>query len=183
MHEHTDEQLVRAFQRGDEAAFGTFVARHRDRLYRLAVLWLHDAQHAEDVLQEALMRSYTGLGRFRFRAQPATWLIRVCRNVCREFNRSRRFEPLAPETVEALRFEPDFAGGLDGGARIAELRALVATLPERQRQALTLRVFEDLSVAETAHAMGCRPGTVKAHVNKAVTALRGQLNVAECAHD
>jgi RNA polymerase sigma-70 factor (ECF subfamily) len=55
----TDDDLVRRFQRGDEIAFSAFVARHQDRLIRLARLWLTDAEDAPDVVQEVLMRSYT----------------------------------------------------------------------------------------------------------------------------
>ena len=91
----TDDDLVRRFQRGDEVAFSVFVGRHQDRLYRLARLWLADAQDAQDVVQEVLMRSYTGLKRFAFRAQPTTWLVRTTRNVCHEFNRRRRLSKLA----------------------------------------------------------------------------------------
>ena len=112
MQETSDEQLVRAFQRGDEGAFEVFVKRHQDRVFRLAGLWLYDSSQAVDVLQETLLRSYTGLGRYRFRAQPATWLMRVCRNVCREFNRQRRFDALATESP-AFSFKPDYGDGLD----------------------------------------------------------------------
>lgn len=97
MHERSDEQLVRAFQAGDESAFSIFVARHQDRVYRLAMLWLKDQSRADDMLQETFLRSYTGLGQFRFRAQPHTWLLRVLRNVCREENRRYATHPLAED--------------------------------------------------------------------------------------
>jgi RNA polymerase sigma-70 factor (ECF subfamily) len=176
MQEQTDEHLVRAFQRGDDVAFGLFVERHQDRVYRLAVMWLRDAQQADDVLQEAFLRSYTGLARFRFRASPSTWLFRVCRNVCREFNRARRFEPLDESFMTEMRFDPHFAEQLVAGERIGELRTALEALPQRQKEVVALRLFEELPVADTARIMGCRPGTVKAHLNKAVTALRAQLD-------
>ncbi len=184
MHDPTDEQLLRAFQRGDATAFATFVDRHQDRVYRLALLWLKDPGLAEDALQETLVRSYTGFGRFRFRARPSTWLLRVCRNVCRELNRRRRFEPLDERMLEGLRFEPDPGRDRDQAARIAELRAALATLPERQAQVVSLRMLEELSVADTAAVMGCREGTVKAHLHRAMTALRHRLqNGGSEAHE
>lgn len=179
MSELTDEQLVRAFQRGDEAAFSRFVARHQDRVYRLSVMWLHDAQMAGDATQEAFLRSYTGLGRFRFKAQPRTWLLRVCRNVCWEFNRRRRFEPLDDAFLDTLAIQPDHVELLAARVHIADLREAVSRLPERQRQVVTLRMFEELSVADTARVMGCRPGTVKAHLNKAISALRAKMDSRE----
>lgn len=165
----TDEELVRRFQRGDEAAFSEFVARHQDRLYRLALLWSYDAQDAHDVVQEAFMRSYTGLMRFAFKAQPTTWMVRIVRNVCHEMNRKR------PTTTSTVDDEPDTRTPMQQHATantVREIRRLVARLPDRQRDVVILRVFEELPVADTARVMGCRPGTVKALLNKAMTRLR-----------
>ena len=167
MLEPSDAELVRAFQNGDQVAFTRFAARHQDRVYRMAVVWLFDSSLAADVLQETLLRSYTGLGRFRFRASPSTWLLRVCRNICHEENRrTARVRPL-PEDYDVPADEApdppdDLAKALEG----------VRALPPRQREVVMLRLFEELSVADTARVMGCRPGTVKAHLNKALGALR-----------
>jgi RNA polymerase sigma-70 factor (ECF subfamily) len=166
----TDDDLVRRFQRGDDVAFSTFVARHQDRLFRLARVWLADAEDAPDVVQEVLMRSYTGLRRFAFRAQPTTWLVRTTRNVCHEFNRRRPAmsnalapEPIAPETPDHYHSRRQIAG---------KVHRLIARLPDRQRDVVVLRLFEELSVADTARVMGCRPGTVKALLHKAVARLQ-----------
>ncbi len=77
MPSRSDEQLVREFQRGDEDAFSVFVQRHEDRIYRLAVMWLRDGSLVNDVLQEVWVRTYTGVQRFRFAAQPSTWIARI----------------------------------------------------------------------------------------------------------
>ena len=69
-----------------------------------------------------------------------------------------------------------FAEQLEAGEQIDELRTALETLPQRQKEVVALRLFEELPVADTARIMGCRPGTVKAHLNKAVTALRAQLD-------
>lgn len=175
MSEQSDEQLVRAFQRGDEDAFACFVRRHSDRAWRLAVFWLRDAGHADDAVQEMLLRTYTGIGRFRFRAAPTTWMLRILRNVCHELNRSRSFVPLNDAILQSLEFDSDPVGVLSDRAGVARLRAAIATLPERQRQVVTLRVLEEMSIAETAKVMGCRQGTVKAHLNKATNNLKGIL--------
>ena len=165
MSEPSDAELVRAFQKGDQVAFTRFAARHQDRVYRMAVVWLFDASLAADVLQETLLRSYTGLGKFRFRASPATWLLRVCRNICHEENRRSARVRSLPEDYDAPAEEtapPELRGVLEK----------VNELAPRQREVVMLRMFEELSVAETARIMGCRPGTVKAHLNKALNALR-----------
>jgi RNA polymerase sigma-70 factor (ECF subfamily) len=175
MHERSDEQLVRAFQAGDESAFSIFVARHQDRVYRLAMLWLKDQSRADDTLQETFLRSYTGLGQFRFRAQPHTWLLRVLRNVCREENRRYATHPLAEDFGSEQSIEPDFAAAQDRPRQLAKLHDALKRLPERQRDVVMLRLFEELSIAETAKIMGCRSGTVKAHLNKALNGLRNMF--------
>ena len=169
----SDAELVRRFQQGDEQAFAMLVERFQDRIYRLALVWLRDSQNAGDACQEVFLRAYKGLGRFRFRSAPFTWLYRATRNVCSELNRQR--------TAEALKAEPmDLSGGAEEELRseqvAQQVRRMVEQLPERQQQVVLLRVFEDLSVAETAHAMGCRPGTVKALLHKAMTRLRSEAN-------
>ena len=168
--EASDAELVREFQNGDALAFDVLVRRHQDRLYRLAAVWLIDAARAEDVTQEVFLRAFRGLPRFRFRAQPFTWLYRTTRLVCHEMNRQRRFEPL-PDNEPVAHGNP-----ADAEIALAEVRALVAELPRRQCEVVMLRIFEDLSVRETAALMGCREGTVKALLNKARTQLAGTHN-------
>jgi RNA polymerase sigma-70 factor, ECF subfamily len=172
--EATDEDLVRAFQRGEVAAFSLFVDRHTARLYRLASVWLFDRSLAADVVQETLTRSYRGLWKFRFRAEPATWLARVCRNICHEENRY---------TAKHLPMH-DLTAMIEAGGEVADTAssdgrlplALLDRLPPRQRDVVVLRVLEGLSVAETARVMGCRAGTVKAHLHKALANLRIEWN-------
>ena len=170
--DESDVELVRRFQRGDSDAFDVLVRRHQDRLYRMAAVWLHNDQQAADVVQEAFLRSIRGLGAFRFRAAPFTWLYRTTRNVCHEFNRRRPTEPLETEPDDPSPGVEQQVSQLDAARTV---RALLAGLPARQREVVLLRIFEDLSVRETAKAMGCREGTVKALLHKATTRLRLDL--------
>jgi len=168
----SDVQLVRRFQRGDNDAFDELVRRHQDRLYRMAVVWLHHDQQAADVVQEVFLRSIRGLGAFRFRSAPFTWLYRTTRNVCHEYNRRRRTESLETEPGDPSPGVEQQVAQLDAAHTV---RSLLAGLPERQREVVLLRIFEDLSVRETARAMGCREGTVKALLHKAKARLRLDL--------
>ncbi len=163
-----DNELVRRFKRGDRDAFVEFARRHQDRLFRLASVWLFDPQQAADATQETLLRSFTGLKGFRHEAHPTTWLFRMLKNVCHEMN--RRKTPHTDPTDPTC--EPGPEGDLVTDESVAAVRRLVAGLPERQRDVVMLRVFEDLSVDDTARVMDCRPGTVKAHLNKAMKTLR-----------
>lgn len=168
--ETSDQQLLRAFHAGDILAFSALVRRHQDAIYRLCHSWLFDTQRSEDASQEVFLRAFARLPRFRFRSAPYTWLYRTARLVCHEFNRERRHETTSPD---------DHAGPASDPATkdraLIQLLDEVRKLPQRQREVITLRVFENLSVRETAKLMGCREGTVKALVFKAKATLRKRL--------
>ena len=170
--EQSDVELVRQFKSGESKAFDAIVERFQDRVYRLTCVWLYDTQNAADATQEVFVRAYTGLRRFRFRSQPFTWLYRTTRNVCSEFNRSRRAEPLEQEPVDEGALPERTLSDFERARRV---RQLVERLPDRQQEVVMLRIFEDLSVRETARLMGCREGTVKALLHKATKNLKPVL--------
>ncbi|MBT8099272.1 MAG: RNA polymerase sigma factor, partial [Gammaproteobacteria bacterium] len=119
--------------------------------------------------QEVFVRGFKGLRSFRFRSAPFTWLYRTTRNVCNEFNRVRRSEPLDAEPRDWSKTPEGLVAVHEKAQRVREF---VARLPERQREVVVLRIFEDLSVKEAAKLMGCREGTVKALLHKATASLR-----------
>jgi RNA polymerase sigma-70 factor (ECF subfamily) len=178
--EHSDIELVRQFKSGDSRAFDAIVERFQDRVYRLACVWLYDAQNAPDATQEVFVRSYTGLRRFRFRSEPFTWLYRTTRNVCSEFNRVRRTEALEQEPVDASAAPEQDVTDYERARRV---RQTVARLPARQQEVVMLRIFEDLSVGETAKLMGCREGTVKALLHRATNNLKRVIAMQGTVHD
>lgn len=171
----SDVELVKLFKSGSAQAFDAIVVRFQDRIYRLACVWLYDPQLASDVTQEVFVRGHKGLRAFRFRAQPFTWLYRTTRYVCNEFNRTRRTEPLTDEPPDTASLPETMVAGIESARRVHDL---VAALPARQREVVMLRIFEDLSVKETAQAMRCREGTVKALLHKATANLRKALEKA-----
>ena len=169
MDDTSDVELVRQFKKGNVQAFDAIVRRYQDRIYRLASVWLYDQQFAADVAQEVFIRGFKGLRAFRFRSAPFTWLYRTTKNVCHEFNRRRRTDPLDEEPTSSSP-GPEQQSSEQQNAR--KVRQLVEGLPERQREVVLLRIFEDLSVRETARSMGCREGTVKALLHKAMNKLK-----------
>lgn len=178
--DRSDAELVRLFKSGDEQAFEAIVRRFQDRIYRLACVWLHDEQQALDVAQEVFVRGFQGLRSFRFRAAPFTWLYRTTRNVCGEFNRARRADRLEHEPGDPGHGTERKVADVESARRV---RDLVAGLPPRQREVVMLRIFEDLTVRQTALAMGCREGTVKALLHKAINKLRLDVDPEEYGHE
>lgn len=169
LDDNSDVELVRLFKSGNTAAFDAIVRRFQDRIYRMACVWLYDEQFACDAAQEVFARSYKGLRSFRFRSAPYTWLYRTTKNVCKEFNRVRRTDSLNDEPKDSSLAPDNLLEDFETARRV---RQMVAGLPERQREVVLLRIFEDLSVKETAHAMGCREGTVKALLHKATNNMK-----------
>ena len=165
-----DEDLVRRFQKGEQRAFEDFVKRHQHRIFRLCTNFVRPEVDPADACQEVFVRAYTGLPRFRFGAKPFTWLYGTAKNVCRELNRKVRSNSLPIGELELAAPESDATT-----PNFKVIKALVQQLPERQRDVVLLRMFEDLSVAETAASLGVRPGTVKAHLHKAVANLKSAL--------
>jgi RNA polymerase sigma-70 factor (ECF subfamily) len=145
--------------------------RYQDRIYRLATGMLRAPHAAADATQEVFLRAYTGLPRFRFGASVYTWLFATLRNVCRELNRRER--PVVdgpPKDIEDCRYEPARRAGAE--ERLERVMRRVRDLPQRQRDVFLLRIFEGLSVAETAKVLRCREGTVKVHLHRAMNAIR-----------
>jgi RNA polymerase sigma-70 factor (ECF subfamily) len=175
LDDRSDVELVRLFKSGDADAFDAIVRRFQDRIFRLACVWLYDEQLAGDAAQEVFVRGFKGLRRFRFRSSPFTWLYRTTKNVCHELNRVRRSEPLEHEAHDASSIPERLVSTYDSARQVREL---VEALPARQREVVMLRIFEEMSVKETAQSMGCREGTVKALLHKATVHLRKRAQKA-----
>lgn len=154
-----------------DADFREYVASNLDRLCRFAYLVCHDWQRAEDAVQKALTRVYPRWSRIDS-ANPHAYVRRAVVNNLNEerrrfwFQRERSSDDLPEPT------QPDHAE--DSTARLAMLDAL-ARLPKRQRLAVILRHWEDLSVEQTADIMSCSTGTVKSQTARGLQTLRGLL--------
>jgi RNA polymerase sigma-70 factor, ECF subfamily len=168
-----DRDLLRAHVAGDPEAFGTLFARHRDRLWSVALRTSGDPEEAADALQDALVSAFRRAEAFRGDSEVTTWLHRIVVNACLDRHRRRavrRTEPLQedsdePTPVGASPVADPADVAVDHDRRTSVLRAL-ATLPIEQRAALVLVDMEGYSVEETAAILGCAPGTVKSRCSR-----------------
>jgi RNA polymerase sigma-70 factor (sigma-E family) len=156
------------------------VTRLFDRDYvalcRLATVLLADPARAEDVVQEAFLRTFSGWGRLRDPSKADAYLRRAVVNLSRSGLRRRRRELRGNEATwwrDDRRDSAGLSGGIDDSVR-AVLDA-VRGLPPRQREAVVLHYLADLTEADVAAAMGCSVGTVKSQLSKARTTLALQL--------
>jgi RNA polymerase sigma-70 factor (ECF subfamily) len=178
-----DSQLVERARGGDVRAYETLVRRYQDLAYRTAYLITGRAADAEDAAQEGLVKAWYALGRFRSGAPFRPWLLTIVSNEARNRRRSgRRQDDLAVRVAE-VRPSGDAAPSPEAAALAQERRrtllALVSRLPERDRQVIAARFFLELSEAEMATVLGCRRGTVKSRVSRALARLRAALGDQE----
>ncbi|OGF20996.1 MAG: hypothetical protein A2V63_02280 [Candidatus Eisenbacteria bacterium RBG_19FT_COMBO_70_11] len=173
--EAAEEFLVARARSGDQEAFRDLVEHQRDRAYALALRILRHPQEAEEAAQEAFVRAWRALPRFRGDARFSTWIHRIVarRALDRAAARKRRLgREVGVESAEAL---PAPGGGTDAAAawsRARRLEALMATLSEAQRAVVTLYYYENRSVEEVAKALRMPEGTVKTHLSRSRAALR-----------
>ncbi|ABL84180.1 MULTISPECIES: RNA polymerase sigma factor SigM [unclassified Nocardioides] len=181
----TDQDLLRAHVDGDPDAFGLLFARHRDRLWAVAVRTMGNREDAADGLQDGLVAAYRRAGTFRGDAAVTTWLHRVVVNACLDRLRAakvRRAEAL-PDDLEEYRDRGSTASSTPATEDPADLAvrderrrlvlAALATLPDEQRAALVLVDMEGYPVAEAAQVLDCAVGTVKSRCS------RGRARLAE----
>lgn len=153
-----------------DAAQQAFCAREHGRLVGALHVYTGDRDLAYELAQEALARACRDWAKVSRMEAPGAWAHRVAMNLAHSFFRRRGAERRARARLTRER-RPADADPVDAVA----LRGAIARLPRRQRQAVVLRYFTQLSVAEAATAMGCRPGTVRALTSQGLEALRGHL--------
>ncbi|MGA8255009.1 MAG: RNA polymerase sigma factor SigM [Nocardioides sp.] len=181
MEERTDAELLSAHVSGESAAFGVLFARHRDRLWAVALRTMGNPEDAADGLQDGMVAAYRRAASFRGDAQVTTWLHRVVVNACLDRHRAarvRRTETLPDDLEEyggrgALASSTDRSPENTDPAELAvhdEMRSTVlaalATLPAEQRAALVLVDMEGYPVAEVAQMLDCAVGTVKSRCSR-----------------
>ncbi len=179
----SDEQLIADAGRGDAEAFRALVERHHAGVMQFVqrFLGLRDRDAAEDVAQEVFLAAWKAAGRFRPRAKVRTWLLRMAANAClnhRRGARRRRTQPLeaAGEVVVAGGWradDPAAAALRDEGAR--ELAAAVDALPDKQRAAILLRHYHDLSYADIAETLETSVSAVETLLFRARASLGRML--------
>ncbi len=170
-----EDDLVKRAQEGDRGAFELLAKLHARTMYRMAFRVVGSAELAEDVTQEALMKAYQNIGSFRGESKFSSWMIQITlntgRNVLRGLARRNETdiedEVIASEHLDYQRVE--------GEQSLQKLREAVERLPPRQKMALELRLFEELSFKEIAVAMDCPFDTAKANFRHALMKVRESL--------
>jgi RNA polymerase sigma-70 factor (ECF subfamily) len=173
-----DEAIIQLVQAGrGREAFERLVPAYRRRVFGLAYSILRDRAAAEDLAQEVFVKLWHALPRYDGRAQLSTWIYAITRNAAVSALRGRRrslsiADPAVLAEAEAV------AHASDPEPEDAALRHGIETLPEKQRQAVTLYYLDERPVSEVAEMMGLPVNTVKTHLHRARASLASALGVA-----
>jgi RNA polymerase sigma factor (sigma-70 family) len=172
----TESDLVERARRGDEDAYEELVRAHQGIAFRTAYLLAGNAAEAEDAAQEAFVKAYRALGRFRRGSPFRPWLLQIVANEARNRRRSagRRSALTLRAAAEGSSggAAPSPEGALIAGEDRERLLAAVNALREEERLVIACRYFLELSEEETSSALGVRAGTVKSRTSRALEHLR-----------
>ena len=176
----TDQHLVQRAQRGDLRAFDLLVLKYQGRIAALVGRYVSDAGEVEDVTQEAFIKAYRALGKFRGDSAFYTWLYRIAANAAKNHLVAKGRRPRADATIEdaegfdegGMLSESASPEALAMGGELAEVvESAMNELPDELRAALMLREFEGLSYDDIADVLGCPVGTVRSRIFRAREAI------------
>ncbi len=167
--------------------FDEIVRLHQRRIYRLLLALLHDPDAADTLTQDCFLRAFQNRSKFRGEASVGTWLARIAVNLAHDHAKSRRHtfwrwllggadtEDLAAD----LEAKPDGRASqhreLEAREELAEVWSVVDELSPKQRAIFILRFVEEMPLDQIAKTMNLEVGTVKSHLGRAVSAVRGRF--------
>lgn len=181
----SDESVVERCQRGDVDSFSVLVDRYRDSIYGYAYHLTGDSEEARDLAQEALVRAYLALPRFRPGAKFSSWLYTIATNLCKSWLRKQRYRPVSLEEAFPENEAEGPADLADSPAAVHDrqefkkrvLRA-VNDLPTKYRVVVVLRHLNDLSYKEIAEILKLPVSTVEHRLRTARELLKPKLRRA-----
>ena len=179
-----EKQLIQQAAAGDAASFEALVLRYQTQVYSLAYRMVGNEADAQDLAQEAFVRSWRALDSFQFSSQFSTWLYRLTSNICIDFLRAQKKRKHISLTVlqddEQQQWDmPDHRPLPEEQMIVAQEREAlsnaIASLDPEYRQVLILRIVNDCSYQQISEILGIREGTVKSRLSRAREQLRKKL--------
>ena len=191
--ERTDEALVERFKNGNIEAFNELVNRYKKRAYYFAYGMISNHSDAEDISQEAFVRVYKNISKFKQESSFKTWFYKIIVNLCRShlrhrylvskfsFNfRDRDETSDTPQKSLEANIEDTYWQSSPVKATVNQelnraINNAVGNLPKQQKEVFILKHFQGLKISEIANILMCAEGTIKAHLFKAIKNLQTTL--------
>jgi len=180
-NEATDKELVKRVQKGDKGAFDLLVLKYEQKIINLVMRYVRDPEQALDISQEAFIKAYRALPRFRGDSAFYTWLYRIAVNTAKNYLAAQRRRPMDIELdlqdpeqygLHAKLKETDTPEGLSLSHELQEtLERAIDALPDDLRTAIILRELDGMSYEEIAQTMDCPVGTVRSRIFRARDAI------------
>ncbi len=178
--DHTDDELIARARAGDDRAFGLLVVRYEGAVAATAIGMLGRGDDAEDVGQETFIRFHRSIDRFRGDSSLKTYLVHIAMNLSINALRRRkrlflRFVSRDETPVDTAESRPGPDESLDSTEIQHVVRRAVASLGEKQRAVVVLRLFQECSTREAAEILGVPEGTVLSRLSRAMKELETRL--------
>jgi RNA polymerase sigma-70 factor (ECF subfamily) len=177
----SDKKLVERVQKGDKGAFDLLVLKYQHKIVNLVMRYVRDPDLALDIAQEAFIKAYRALPRFRGDSAFYTWMYRIAVNTAKNHLAAQRRRPMDVELdlqdpeqydMHAKLKETDTPEGISLSNELKEtVERAIAALPEDLRTAIVLRELEGMSYEEIAETMECPVGTVRSRIFRARDAI------------
>ena len=175
----SDEKLILRFQEGDINAYNELVKRYKDRLFNFVLRYFNNAEQAEDVVQDTLIKLYTHASYYKNIAKFSTWIFTIAKNnALTELrkNKRKKTDSLWTEDGKVIDInskEESLESKVQNEIAIDQLNKFLDEIPENFRMAVVLRDFQELSYEEISKILEIPIGTIKSRIN------RGRIQLAQ----
>jgi RNA polymerase sigma-70 factor (ECF subfamily) len=184
-NQSSDKKLVKRVQRGDKGAFDLLVLKYQHKIVNLVMRYVRDPELALDITQEAFIKAYRALPRFRGDSAFYTWMYRIAVNTAKNHLAAQRRRPMSVELdmqdpeqydLHAKLKETDTPEAITLSNEMQEtIERAISALPEDLRTAIILRELEGMSYEEIAQTMECPVGTVRSRIFRARDAINKKV--------
>lgn len=177
-----EKEIILKAQEGDMFAFRTLIDEHKEQAVRIAYSITGNLADAQDVAQEAFIRVYKNIKKFKFNSKFSTWLYRIIVNLGYDFLKKRNRVGLVltdnenQEQQEDKKSADALAKLLSRELKVKIDEALI-NLPEKQQIAFSLKYKKDMKIREIAEVMGVSISSVKVHLFRAIDKLQKKLSI------
>ncbi|MDT3428722.1 RNA polymerase sigma-70 factor (ECF subfamily) [Paenibacillus forsythiae] len=172
----TTADLVPRAMRGDPDAFQALIHEEKEKLYRMAYMYMRNEADALEVFQETVYKAFKSISSLQNSRYFSTWLTRILINTAISYlKKNRKITAMSPEVLEHIgdSYQHQPEDQLD-------LLQAIGTLEEKYKTVLLLRYYKDYSLKQIAEVLDCPEGTVKTNIHRGLSVLRNKLKGAAC---